>query len=1047
MDIPCPVCPKLFSRVQDRDAHLNLKQDSDHVAYIQQQNQRIETRFNRTVKAATSVRPDTFPQIDKPILQQESGKQQNSESPMEVDSSSDMDVDLVWGEDSEEEEGEVIGVEDVVGAHDPDELEERQYEERMREEARKLCGVELEDVLEHLNFLPDQPTKEDVPTGNESPSFERHSSSFSDTLPFAVEDEATWTWKWHPSAGKVYGTEPNVYARWAQLFLEQEEGADKGYYPFTSRLEWEIAQWAVQEKITQQSFDRLLRIPKVKDSLGVTFSSARAMLAKVDEIPSRGGSWYTKQLSFKDHPDETFTIRHRNPLDAIKALWGDPSFANDLVYRPAKLFRNSSCTENERVFSEMWTGSFWNAVQELIPEGGTIAPVILASDKTQLTQFSGSKSAYPVYMTLGNIPKSLRRKPGARACILIAYLSVDKLPKKLSQTILKLRNYELFHRSMAIVLEPLKAAGDPSGPGVEMVGGDGAVRRVYPLLATYVADYPEQCLVTCTKYGTCPKCRRKAGDLQLPKVGESRTQSWTYQTIKNARQDVGPRGGVAAVHALAMESDVAGGIFEPFWVGFPLTDIHRCVAPDILHQIYQGVFKHLVSWIQQTMGKPELDARIQRLPPTSGVRHFSKGISVLAQVSGTERKHMARILVACLLAQYPSHTQYTLGCLQTELDTWHKYRNFFIHASVREHFNIPKFHSLLHYIESIRWLGTTDNYNTEAFERLHIDFAKEGWRASNKRDPFPQMVRFMDRQEKIFSYDFYRSWTKNNPSRKLSSGGDLQVGAVEADKEDRNVEKDEGDGDEDEDENEEDKDKEDKDENKEDKDKEDKEDKDKEDKEDEDEDKLIKKKMADNPRAKREKEAEKRKEEEKKRKGAVIKIAKHPQESRKKLSHILVSHRAPGFGWALKLFLHSLLPRDGTRSTKATILRSLFPFTALDVWHRVKLMPTAVQGEADQTILRALPITSRSQRARFDTVLVSRVGYQAKPAVVRGCRVARLRVIFKLPLTITGRTGFEEPAPSFWPKEPLAYVTWYTHFKQTADKHTGNSSGGNNSSE
>ena len=134
--------------------------------------------------------------------------------------------------------------------------------------------------------------------------------------------------------------------------------------------------------------------------------------------------------------------------------------------------------------------------------------MIIASDKTQLTQFSGNKAAYPVYLTLGNIPKSLRCKPGSRACVLIAYLSVDKPSKEgLSKTALRLRNYEIFHRSMAVVLQPLKAAGNPRGPGIEMVGGDGAVRRVYPILATYVTDHPEQCLVTCTKYGTCPKCR------------------------------------------------------------------------------------------------------------------------------------------------------------------------------------------------------------------------------------------------------------------------------------------------------------------------------------------------------------------------------------------------------------------------------------------------------------------------------------------------------------------------------------------------------------
>jgi len=65
---------------------------------------------------------------------------------------------------------------------------------------------------------------------------------------------------------------------------------------------------------------------------------------------------------------------------------------------------------------------------------------------------------------------------------------------------------------MRIVLEPLIEAGKS---GVELTGGDGKVRMVHPILAYYVADYPEQCLVTCSKYVTCPKCK-----LDDSKMGE-----------------------------------------------------------------------------------------------------------------------------------------------------------------------------------------------------------------------------------------------------------------------------------------------------------------------------------------------------------------------------------------------------------------------------------------------------------------------------------------------------------------------------------------------
>ena len=46
--------------------------------------------------------------------------------------------------------------------------------------------------------------------------------------------------------------------------------------------------------------------------------------------------------------------------------------------------------------------------QRKLPTGATIAPVIITLDKTQLSNFSGDKSAWPVYLTIGNIEKSTR---------------------------------------------------------------------------------------------------------------------------------------------------------------------------------------------------------------------------------------------------------------------------------------------------------------------------------------------------------------------------------------------------------------------------------------------------------------------------------------------------------------------------------------------------------------------------------------------------------------------------------------------------------------
>ncbi|KAG2050854.1 hypothetical protein BDR06DRAFT_864261, partial [Suillus hirtellus] len=280
----------------------------------------------------------------------------------------------------------------------------------------------------------------------------------------------------------------------------------------------------------------------------------------------------------------------------------------------------------------MWSGRWWHAVQDRLPDGASVAPVIIASDKTQLTQFSASKSAYPVYLTLGNIPRAMRRKPGQHACILIGYLSVDKV---------------LFHESLRIILEPLKQAGRT---GVEITGGDGLVHLVFPIIACYVADYPEQCLATCSKYGTCPKCKARADQLVEVQQFARRMQSWTTSVINEANTNTNSN---AAFRQHCMLQDVAGGVFEPFWLDFPLCDIHLAITSDVLHQLYQGVFKHIVEWCQELMDEEELDRRIKALPPCYGVRHFHNGWSGMGQIGGKERKHMARVLLGCLIGKVP----------------------------------------------------------------------------------------------------------------------------------------------------------------------------------------------------------------------------------------------------------------------------------------------------------------------------------------------------------------------------------------------------------
>ncbi|KAI5895357.1 uncharacterized protein SCHCODRAFT_02665716 [Schizophyllum commune H4-8] len=491
------------------------------------------------------------------------------------------------------------------------------------------------------------------------------------------------------------------------------------YAPFRSMDEWEHLRWLVTSGASQSKIDQYLKLNSIR-AIGLPFHNKDGLFKFVDTLP-QAPAWSCRRWIVPGNvlgPDgqpltEEIELWLRDPVECIQELLSNPAFEGKQAYAPCQIFSSLDKEGNgvNREYDEMWTGTWWWEIQNKLKDGATVCPVILATDKTQLSTFSGDKQAWPVYLTIGNIAKDVRRQPSSHATILVGYLPVSKLTC-FHEKERSLQGYRLFHKCMSILVESLVKAGSD---GVDMVCADG----------------------------------------------------WAQAEGKSPPEFV----------ELNMRA------VKPFWADLPHTDIFSCITPDLLHQVHKGVFKeHLAKWAtlairipsgeaeSEAAQKREMDSRYQTMPLHHTLRHFAKGISRTTQWTGKEQKNMEKTFLGALdgavdvevvraargvldfiyYAHFERHTDQSLSEIEAACAAFHAHKGIFIDLGIREHFNINKLHAILHYADAIRSRGTADGFNTEGTERLHIDLAKLGYRASNRRQYTAQMTRWLARQEARF---------------------------------------------------------------------------------------------------------------------------------------------------------------------------------------------------------------------------------------------------------------------------------------------------------
>ncbi|QRW00944.1 hypothetical protein RhiJN_28962 [Ceratobasidium sp. AG-Ba] len=391
-----------------------------------------------------------------------------------------------------------------------------------------------------------------------------------------------------------------------------------------------------------------------------------------------------------------------------------------------------------------------------------LVPIIILTDKTKLTVFSGNQKAWPVYLSIGNISSDICRCPSEHAMLLIGFIPVSNLSNISNRSDRSEAGWQLFHTCLESILEPLKIL---SRTGIEILCADGGVHRVFPILAAYIADSPEQATVACVCESCCPVCwipSNKRGNLSVRYPLRDRRR--TCDALNDCWN-----GYSRTINTLGIRPT------RPFWADLPYVEISTCFTPDLLHQLDKGVFgDHIVSWTKAMLGTNEMDRRTKGMPRFHDLRHFSRGISVISMWTGKEAKALSHTFMSIVAgtgrpmlvaaaksilnfmfrARRPELSEADLRTMEQDLLAFNEVKSVFVDPNnrlllshERRFHSFIKFHSLTHYRYFIRELGSPRGFTTEITERLHIDYVKKPWSTTNHVNPTQQMIAHLQNRE------------------------------------------------------------------------------------------------------------------------------------------------------------------------------------------------------------------------------------------------------------------------------------------------------------
>ncbi|KAB5587904.1 hypothetical protein CTheo_8654 [Ceratobasidium theobromae] len=580
--------------------------------------------------------------------------------------------------------------------------------------------------------------------------------------------------KQHPTSGQPSGLlRPDIQNSQSGNQTTHSDDILPPYFPFHSLNDFLQAEIFSDFGDTDKKIDRQLGLPGSRLSL----KNAREYHQTLGLATQLWGGQFTTQRFTTHFEGQNFEnyVHFQPAFPALKRVVGDPDLANSMVYYPHELWVCRPDRDNEvmQVQEELWHSKLWSTLQSRIHPDQCILYILIYIDETSVSTIGGV-NVWPIYAWVGNLPASIcKRRNKKGGAILLGYL--PKARKESGVRDLAGFRCQVFHNALNIIFESLKI---PSRHGAPVRCGNGIIHELVPVIAAESADYMEIikmiCILGHSSDFPCPICL-------VPRLEQSRlTKSWPIRTTFMTKQILSQaKKAESAVEKDAILKKQSLQSVRSVFLDVipPIHSVYNTIIADPLHQIEQGIWgKHLWPWIRDQLpraSKEILDARFKSIPRYPDLKHFPNGVTGLKYITGKEHAVILRTIgplledllskeyqglilstfrtlaIIHMLAKFTTHTDISLEELGRQIYKFNRLHSKMVQIFDNLNANYPKFHSLSHLVDIIRWHSTTDNYHTGLGEALHPQSKKDYRHTNHQMDFEVQMLRMHQEREAI----------------------------------------------------------------------------------------------------------------------------------------------------------------------------------------------------------------------------------------------------------------------------------------------------------